>query len=219
MPSSAAIPCDVPTSSLIDWSSYYIDKELRALKLKLINLQNYLNHKDLSHIESAICNSAIVDDEGNPRVREEVIKMGQMFESLDAIKFFFQDYVVHHHRSYYVAKSNKDIRYIIRCQILSYGWGVWLRHTSNEIYQWRVSRVRQPHTCGTSEVRHVHSQCTTKYLGWRIVWVGSNITVATLIEVIHDLTTYQVHYGKVWRAKEHVLSLLWGDWREAYTKY
>jgi hypothetical protein len=120
MPSSAAIPCDVPTSSLIDWSSYYIDKELRALKLKLINLQDYLNHKDLSHIESAICNSAIVDDESNPRVREEVIKMGQIFESLDAIKLFFQDYVVCHHRSYYVAKSNKDVWYIIRCQILSY---------------------------------------------------------------------------------------------------
>jgi hypothetical protein len=31
---------------------------------------------DISHIESAICDSAIVDDEGNPRVGKEVIKMG-----------------------------------------------------------------------------------------------------------------------------------------------
>jgi hypothetical protein len=74
--------------------------------------------------------------------------------------------------------------------------------------------VKQPHTCGTSVVWHVHSQCTTKYLGQRIVsivWADSNITIAALIVVIHGLTTYQVHYGKAWRAKEHILALLWRD--------
>jgi hypothetical protein len=39
-----------------------------ALKLKHINLQNYLNHKDISHIGSAICGSAVVNDKGNPSV-------------------------------------------------------------------------------------------------------------------------------------------------------
>jgi hypothetical protein len=58
--------------------------------LKLINLQDYLNHKDLSHIESVVCDSVIVDDEGKSRVREEAIKTGQMFESLEAIKLFFR---------------------------------------------------------------------------------------------------------------------------------
>jgi hypothetical protein len=38
MPSLAVTSCDVPTSSRIDWSSYYIAEELRALNLKLINL-------------------------------------------------------------------------------------------------------------------------------------------------------------------------------------
>jgi hypothetical protein len=51
-----------------------------------------------------------------------------------------------------------------------------------------------------------------------IAWADSDITVAALIQVIHDLTTYQVRYGKSWRAKEHTLTLLWGDWREAYAK-
>jgi hypothetical protein len=54
--------------------------------------------------------------------------------------------------------------------------------------------VKQPHTCGTSDAWHVHSQYTTKYLGRRIVsiiWADSDITVAALIEVIHGLTTYQ----------------------------
>jgi hypothetical protein len=58
----------------------------------------------------------------------------------------------------------------------------------------------------------------TKYLGRRIVWADSDITVATLIEVIDDLTTYQVRYGKACRAKEHTLVFLWGDQKAAYAK-
>jgi hypothetical protein len=51
-----------------------------------------------------------------------------------------------------------------------------------------------------------------------IVWIDSDITASALIEVIHGTTTYQVCYGKAWRTKEHVLTLLWRDWREAYAK-
>jgi hypothetical protein len=98
---------------------------------------------------------------------------------------------------------------------------VWLRHTKNEIHQWRMSRVKQPHNCGTSDVRYVHSQCTARYLRQQIVSVvcaDSDITATALIEVIHGLTTYRVSYDKAWRAKEHAMALLWGDWREAYAK-
>jgi hypothetical protein len=156
-------PYDVLTSSRIDWGSYYTDEELRALKLKHITLQDYSNHKDVSQIRSALCNSVVVDDEGNPMVQEEVIKKGQMFETLDAVKLFFQDYAVRHHRPYYVAKLNKNVRYIIKCQISSYSFGVWVRRTKNEIHQWKVCTVKQLHTCGTSEVKHVHPQCTTRF--------------------------------------------------------
>jgi hypothetical protein len=128
-------PYDVPTSSRIDWGSYYTNKELRVLKLKHIALQDYLNHKDVSQIGSALCGSAVVDDEGNSRVQEEVIKKGQMFETLNAVKLFFQEYAVRHHRPYYVAKSNKNVWYIIKCPISSCSWGVWIRHTKNEIQQ------------------------------------------------------------------------------------
>jgi hypothetical protein len=38
VPSSAVTLCDVPTSSRIDWGSYYTDEELRALKSKHIKL-------------------------------------------------------------------------------------------------------------------------------------------------------------------------------------
>jgi hypothetical protein len=143
---------DIPTSSHIDWGSYYTDEELRALKLKHITLQDYPNNKDVSQIGSDLCDSVVVDGEGNPMVQEEVIKKGQMFETLDAVKLFFQDYAVRHHRPYYVAKSNKNVRYIIKCQISSCSWGVWVRRTKNKIHQWKVCTVKQPHTCGTSEV-------------------------------------------------------------------
>jgi hypothetical protein len=72
VPSLAVTLCDVPTSSHINWDSYYTDKELRALKLKHITLQNYPNHNDISHVVSAVCHSAVVDDEANLSVQEEV---------------------------------------------------------------------------------------------------------------------------------------------------
>jgi hypothetical protein len=62
---SGVTPVDVPTSSCIDWGSYYTDEELRALKLKHITLEDYPNHNDVSQIGSALCGSAVVDDEGN----------------------------------------------------------------------------------------------------------------------------------------------------------
>jgi hypothetical protein len=148
-------PYDVPTSSRIDGGSYYTDEELRALKLKHITLQDYPNHKDANQIGSALCDS--------------VIKKGKMFEIFDVVKLFFQEFVVCHHRPYYVSKSNKNVRYIIKCQILSCSWGVWIRRTKNKIHQWKVCTVKQPHTCGTSEVRHVHPRCTTRFLGHRIM--------------------------------------------------
>jgi hypothetical protein len=70
---SQQLLCDVPTSNCIDWRVYYIEKELRALKSKRINLQEYPNHKVINHIRSAVCDSAVVNDEGNPKVRDEVI--------------------------------------------------------------------------------------------------------------------------------------------------
>jgi hypothetical protein len=105
VPFSVAILCDVPTSSHNDWGSYYADKKLRALKLKHISLQDYLNHKDISHIGFVVCDSALVGDEGNPRVREKVIKKDQLFELVDAVKLIFLDYIVRLHRPLYVAQS------------------------------------------------------------------------------------------------------------------
>jgi hypothetical protein len=76
---------------------------LRALKLKHIELCEVPNHKGISDIDLAICDSALVSKEGNPRVTDGVIKKGKLFESLEVMKFFLLDYVVQHHKSFYVA--------------------------------------------------------------------------------------------------------------------
>jgi hypothetical protein len=47
---------------------------LRDLKLKHIKLREVPNHKNISIIDSAVCDSALVSVEGNPRVTDEVIK-------------------------------------------------------------------------------------------------------------------------------------------------
>jgi hypothetical protein len=39
-----------------------------TLKLKHITLQDYSNHKDVSQIGSALCDSDVIDDEWNPMV-------------------------------------------------------------------------------------------------------------------------------------------------------
>jgi hypothetical protein len=68
VPSSPVTLCDIPTSSRIDWSSYYTDEVLMSLKLKHISLKDCPNHNDISHIGSVVCDTAVVDDEVNPRV-------------------------------------------------------------------------------------------------------------------------------------------------------
>jgi hypothetical protein len=44
--------------------------------LKHVNLKDYPNYKDISRTGSVICDSALVDDEGNPMVQDEFIKKG-----------------------------------------------------------------------------------------------------------------------------------------------
>jgi hypothetical protein len=55
VPQSLLHVSDVPTCSRIDWTLYYTEDELRALKLKQINLREFPNHKDISGIGLVKC--------------------------------------------------------------------------------------------------------------------------------------------------------------------
>jgi hypothetical protein len=60
---------------------------------------------------------------------------------------------------------------------------------------------------------------TAHYNGRRIATIvhkDPDVSVATVIEAIKCFTDYTVKYGKAWRAKQHAISLLKGDWKDAY---
>jgi hypothetical protein len=67
----------------------------------------------------------------------------------------------------------------------------------------------------------VHAQNTAHYLGRGLVGtvrVDSDTSVSTMIETIFGFIGYRVNYSKAWRAKQHAIELLWGDWKEAYNQ-
>uniref|UniRef100_K3ZC66 SWIM-type domain-containing protein n=1 Tax=Setaria italica TaxID=4555 RepID=K3ZC66_SETIT len=68
-------------------------------------------------------------------------------------------------------------------------------------------------------LRYNHVQCTAKYLGRRILGIirkDSETSVPSLVKSIFAFSGYRVKYSKAWRAKQHAVALLWGDWKESY---
>jgi hypothetical protein len=49
-----------------------------------------------------------------------------------------------------------------------------------------------------------------------MVYKDPDVSIAALIESIKAFSNYTVNYGKAWRAKQHAISMLWGDWKDAY---
>ena len=98
--------------------------------------------------------------------------------------------------------------------------GVWARIVRGT-GQWQITNVRQPHTCASSKPKQVHAQCTAHYLAHRILGIfrkDSDTSVPSLMESIFALSCYRVKYSKAWRAKQHAIALLWGDWLESYSR-
>uniref|UniRef100_K3ZZ77 SWIM-type domain-containing protein n=1 Tax=Setaria italica TaxID=4555 RepID=K3ZZ77_SETIT len=158
---------------------------------------------DISMVHKAICESSMVNAEGTSIGESPVIKKGMKFNSLEELKFFLADYAVRLHRPFSVVHSDKNLRYNVMCNT----------------GQWRISNVVQPHTCWSSQPKREHVQCTAKYLGRRILGIirkDSETSVPSLVESIFIFSGYRVKYSKAWRAKQHAVALLWGDWKESY---
>ena len=116
-----------------------------------------------------------------------------------------------HHRPFYVSHSNVSLRYTVLCK-QGCMWGVWAR-VEKISRRWKITKVVQPHTCGSSEGQVSHAQNTAKYLGRRIVGVVKadlDGTIAGLVETIYGFISYRVSYSKAWRAKQHAIELLYG---------
>uniref|UniRef100_K3YXR9 SWIM-type domain-containing protein n=1 Tax=Setaria italica TaxID=4555 RepID=K3YXR9_SETIT len=173
---------------------------------------------DISMVHKAICESNMVNAEGTSVGQSPVIKKGMKFNSLKELKFFLADYAVRLHRPFSVVHSDKNLRYNVMCKQGCH-WRVWSRLISST-GQWRISNVVQPHTCRSSQPKREHVQCTAKYLGRRILGIirkDSETSVPSLVESIFAFSGYRVKYSKAWRAKQHAIALLWGDWMESYS--
>uniref|UniRef100_K3XQZ9 SWIM-type domain-containing protein n=1 Tax=Setaria italica TaxID=4555 RepID=K3XQZ9_SETIT len=173
--------------------------------------------EDISMVHKAICESSMVNAEGTSIGQSPVIKKGMKFNSLEELKFFLADYAVRLHRPFSVVHSDKNLRYNVMCKQGCH-WRVWSRLISST-GQWRISIVVQPHTCRSSQPKREHVQCTAKYLGRRILGIirkDSETSVPSLVESIFIFSGYRVKYSKAWRAKQHAVALLWGDWKESY---
>jgi hypothetical protein len=49
-----------------------------------------------------------------------------------------------------------------------------------------------------------------------MVYKELDVSIAVIIESIKAFSNYTVSYGKAWRAKQHAIFMLWGDWKDAY---
>uniref|UniRef100_K4ALS8 Aminotransferase-like plant mobile domain-containing protein n=1 Tax=Setaria italica TaxID=4555 RepID=K4ALS8_SETIT len=154
-----------------------------------VELPSVPNDEDISMVHKAICESSMVNSEGMPFSESLVIKKGMKFNSLEELKFFLADYAVRLHRPFSIVHSDKNLR---------------------------ISNVVQPHTCRSSQPRRVDVQCTTKYLGRRILGIIRKDSETSLVESIFAFSGYRVKYSKALRAKQHAVALLWGGWKESY---
>jgi hypothetical protein len=195
------------------------DAERKMLMAVHVRVPSVPNCMDISMVDEAVCDTGLSMLEDEVLESEDMeIKTGMVFDTLEHVKYFLQDYAVRVHRPYHVTHYDKAKRYMILCKSRC-GWGVWVRKMSNE--KWRIQNVKQPHTCRSLKVKKVHPQNIAHYLGHRIVAVvraDSDTSVSSLIETIRGFTSYRVKYSKAWWAKKHVIQLLWGDWKEAYNQ-
>jgi hypothetical protein len=123
----------------------YNDIELRQLKAVHVEVPSVPNLLDISKVDQAICDTGLSLLGDELADSEEVhIKKGMLFDTLEHLKFFLMDYAVRFHRPYYVRHSDKNKRYTVHCKN-GCGWRLWARWQRNE--KWKISNVRQPHTC------------------------------------------------------------------------
>jgi hypothetical protein len=142
-----------------------------------------------------------------------------LFDSLEELKFFLADYAVKHYRPFIVVHSDRNLRYEVMCK-QGCMWHVRAQ-LQRGTGKWNITKVGEPHACRSSQVKGVHTHLTANYIGRCILSVvreNSDVTANSLIESILLFARYRVKYSKAWWAKQHAISLLWGDWKESYAK-
>ena len=194
------------------------EEDLAFLRSAGVDVPTVHHFEDLSRAHLAVSESVLPSTLDIHDASDAEIVKGQRFESLEKLQMFLMDYSVRHHRQYKVAKSNARLRYIVVCKH-ECGWCVRAR-ADNKYGGWKISSVKQPHRCASNKDEPMHVQNTAKYIGRRIAGIveaDPEIKIKALRETIKTVTGYPVSYSKAWRAKQHVMQLVYGDWKESYS--
>ena len=197
----------------------YTERELQLLKEVHVELPSVANAKDISMCHKAVCDSQFVEMGGIIDMENPQIRKGMKFSTFEELQFFLADYSVRVFRPFTVVHSDQKLRYDVMCK-QGCMWRVWCRLIRGT-GQWKITRVVQPHTCRSAKPKQEHAQCTARYLGRRIlgiIYKDSDTSVPSLVESIFAFSGFRVKYSKAWRAKQHAMSVLWGDWKESYAK-
>jgi hypothetical protein len=120
-----------------------------------VEISTVSNAKDLSMIHRAICDSNFFKSESVIDSESPQISKGLKFNSLEELQFFLADYVVWQHHPFNVIHSDKRVRYDVLCK-QGCLWGVWARIV-RDMSQWKITNIRQPHTCSSSKPKQVHA--------------------------------------------------------------
>jgi hypothetical protein len=200
----------------------YTARELTQLTAANVGYSGVPNYRDVSMTDMAVCDTGLqMCRESMYNHENEIISKGMLFDTLPELKLFLENYAVHHHRPYTVTHSNKNVLYQVVCKRSgSCRWTVNARKKSND-GRWKITSVKQPHTCADNRGQEDHPQLTARYLARRILGLvddNNDISISSLTLSIEGFTKYVPKYGKVWRAKQLALQIRWGSWKEAYNR-
>jgi hypothetical protein len=140
---------------------------------------------NLSHAHQVVTDGLQFDD-SVPLINHDnvIIRKGNIFKTIEAMKIWLVEYAVFHHLCFRVKYSDENKRYILTSR-RSCPWTVCARKGKD--CGWRITSVVQPHTCLTNVDDMNHVQLSPRFISQRLVNIIKNcplLTIATLIEVV-----------------------------------
>jgi hypothetical protein len=175
--------------------------------------------QDLSQARRAVADGLRFDD-SVPLINYDNVNINKsiIFMTMEVTNIWLVEYAVFHHHPFKVKHLYENKRYIVTCRRCC-PWTVRAREGKDG--SWRITSVVQPHTCFTNVDDMKHTQLSSRFISQRLLNIIKNrplMIVAVLIEVVMVTWGYHVKYGRAWRAKQHALKLIYGDWAEAYER-
>ncbi|WVZ83697.1 hypothetical protein U9M48_030818 [Paspalum notatum var. saurae] len=206
-----------PDRTWADFLSSLPEEERAMLEVQNVPLPEVHFHEDVTRADLAICDTGLRTIIDTGLSTKAIIEEGLRFETLEKLQDFLRDYSVRHHRPFKVKHLDDRLRYTVVCSQEC----PWLVHGRRDkrLGGWKITSVKQPHTCRSSETKRVHRQNTSKYIGRHIAGViaaDPEVKIKALIASIKAITGYEVNYSKAWRAKQYMMEMVYGDWNESY---